>query len=96
MLELLVNHLNLSKMKREVLNQYTWIIKVLDSSENQKQIETSERLFELFINNNKKDISAKNIIILTTNFERIKKGKLINFKTSKKSFLSKISQFFLF
>lgn len=96
MLELLVNHLNLSKMKREVLNQYTWIIKVLDSSENQKQIETSERLFELFINNNKNDISAKNIIILTTNFERIKKGKLINFKTNKKSFLSKISQFFLF
>ena len=83
-------------MKRESLDQYTWLMKVLDSCENTAQIETSERLFELYIKKWKKDISENNVTLLSNNFEKEKKGKLSKVTRKNKSFFAKMSQFFLF
>lgn len=83
-------------MKRDSLDQYTWVMKVLDSCENTAQIETSERLFELYMKMWKNDISKNNITILTNNFEKEKKGKLSKVSRKNKSFFAKMSQFFLF
>lgn len=82
--------------KKDLFNQYSWIIKVLDSCENPAQIETSERLFELYIKKWKNDISEKNIILFSNNFDNEKKGKLSKITRKNKSFFSKMSQFFLF
>lgn len=97
MTQSLVHHINLlTTMKRESLDQYTWIMKVLDSCENPAQIETSERLFELYMKMWKNDISEKNVILLSNNFEKEKKGKMTKVTRTNKSFFSKMSQFFLF
>jgi hypothetical protein len=93
----LVHNINLiPTMKRDSLNQYTWLMKVLDSCENTAQIETSERLFELYMKKWKNDISEKNVILLSNNFEKEKKGQLSKVTRKNKSFFSKMSQFFLF
>jgi len=93
----LVHHINLlPTMKRESLNQYTWLMKVLDSCKNPDQIETSEKLFELYMKRWKNDISEKNIILLSNNFDKEKKVKLSILTKKNKSFFSKMSQFFLF
>lgn len=93
----LVHNINLiPTMKRESLDQYTWLMKVLDSCENTAQIETSERLFELYMKKWKNDISEKNVILLSNNFEKEKKGQLSKVTRKNKSFFSKMSQFFLF
>ncbi len=93
----LVHNINLiPTMKRDSLDQYTWLMKVLDSCENTAQIETSERLFELYMKKWKNDISEKNVILLSNNFEKEKKGQLSKVTRKNKSFFSKMSQFFLF
>ena len=93
----LVHNINfIPTMKRDSLDQYTWLMKVLDSCENTAQIETSERLFELYMKKWKNDISEKNVILLSNNFEKEKKGQLSKVTRKNKSFFSKMSQFFLF
>lgn len=93
----LVHNINLiPTMKRDSLDQYTWLMKVLDSCENTAQIETSERLFELYMKKWKNDISEKNVSLLSNNFEKEKKGQLSKVTRKNKSFFSKMSQFFLF
>jgi hypothetical protein len=37
--------------KNDLLNQYTWVMKVLESCENENQVRTTERLFELYVKN---------------------------------------------
>jgi len=44
----------------------------------------------------KNDISEKNVILLSNNFEKEKKGQLSKVTRKNKSFFSKMSQFFLF
>ena len=83
-------------VKKDLFNQYNWVIKVLESCENPAQVETSERLFELYVKKWKNDISEQNIINLSKNFEKEKKGKISKITRKNKSFLSKMSQFFLF
>jgi hypothetical protein len=80
----------------DFLNQYSWVLKVLDSCENEAQVETTMKLFDLYIKKYDKKFSEKQMNTLVSNFEKEKKGKL--FKTRKKTsnFLSKVSQFFLF
>lgn len=80
----------------DFLNQYSWVLKVLDSCENEAQVETTMKLFDLYIKRYNKNFSEKQMNTLVSNFEKEKKGKL--FKTRKKTsnFLSKVSQFFLF
>ena len=82
--------------KHELLNQYTWVMKVLDSCQNEEQVRTTERLFELYVKKWNKDLTDKQMSQLSSNFEREKKGKLSKTRKRKGSFLSSVSHFFLF
>ena len=60
-------------LNNDSLNQYSWVMKVLDSCQNDSQVGTTEKFFELY-----------------------KKSKLYKLKKKGQTFLSNISQFFLF
>jgi hypothetical protein len=77
-------------------NQYTWIMKVLDSCQNDVQVATTEKLFELYKKKWINDMTQKHIVTLTANFDKEKKSKLFNLRKKGKSFFSNMSQFFLF
>jgi hypothetical protein len=77
-------------------NQYTWVMKVLDSCENDAQVGTTEKLFELYKKKWVKDITQKHIVSLTTNFDKEKKSKLFRLRKKGKTFFSVMSQFFIF
>ena len=76
-------------------NQYAWIMTVLDSCENQSQVETTQKLFELYLKKWGKDISEVSKTTLTSNFNKETKSKSYKLKKNK-SFFSKFSQIFLF
>ncbi len=82
--------------KHELLNQYTWVMKVLDSCQNEEQVRTTERLFELYVKKWDKELTDKQMRQLSSNFEKEKKVKLSKTRKKKGNFLSNISQFFLF
>ena len=82
--------------KHDLLNEYTWVMKVLDSCQNETQVKTTEKLFELYTKKWNKDLTDKQMGQLSSNFEREKKGKLSKTRKKKGNFLSSISQFFLF
>jgi hypothetical protein len=80
--------------EKDIFQQYTWVLKVLDSCENSEQVETSKKLFSLYLKNWKKTDQNK-LLSITNNFKKeisTKSKKLKN----KKSFFSKISGLFLF
>jgi hypothetical protein len=77
-------------------NQYTWIMKVLDSCQNDAQVGTTEKLFELYKKRWVSELTQKNVVTLTANFDKEKKSKLFNLRKKGKSFFSNMSQFFLF
>jgi hypothetical protein len=83
-------------LNNDSLNQYTWVMKVLDSCENDSQVDTTEKLFELYKKMWVKDMTQKHIVSLTANFDKEKKSKLFNLRKKGKSFFSNMSQFFLF
>jgi hypothetical protein len=74
--------------------QFSWVIKVLDSCENDKQVETSCKLFELYIKKWKNEFNQKEIDLFREHFDKAVKNKSLVPK-NKKRFLSKFSQFFL-
>ena len=76
-----------------MFSQYSWVLKVLESCENYQQIETSKKLFELYVKKWNKDNKQINCFI--TNFEKEKNSKTLRLK-KKNTFLSKFSHFFLF
>ena len=82
--------------KHDLLNQYTWVMKVLDSCVNETQVETTEKLFKLYVKKWDKELTDKQMSQLSSNFEKEKKGKLSKTRKKKGNFLSNISQFFLF
>jgi len=82
--------------KNNLLNQYSWIMKVLSSCENDEQVETTTRLFDLYVNRWKRDLTTKQMNQLISNFEREKKNKSLKSRKKKGNFLSNISQFFIF
>ena len=82
--------------KHDLLNQYTWVMKVLESCQNEAQVRTTERLFELYVKKWDKELTDKQMSQLSSNFEKEKKGKLSKTRRKKGNFLSNISQFFLF
>jgi len=53
--------------------QYSWVLKVLDSCDTEKQIITCEKLFELFMNKWEDEMTMDKNIELTSLFEKIKK-----------------------
>ena len=75
--------------------QFSCVMKVLDSCENEKQIETSRKLFELYITKWKNEINQKEINLFTDHFDKGIKNKSLKPKNKKEGFLSKFSQFFL-
>ena len=76
-----------------MFSQYSWVLKVLESCENYQQIETSKKLFELYVKKWNKDNKQINCFI--TNFEKEKNSKTLRLK-KKNTFFSKFSHFFLF
>ena len=64
-------------LNNDSLNQYSWIMKVLESCENDTQVGTTEKLFELYKKMWVKDMTQKHIVTLTANFDKEKKSKLI-------------------
>ena len=82
--------------KHELLNQYTWVMKVLDSCQNEEQVRTTEKLFELYVKKWDKELTDKQMSQLSSNFEKEKKVKLSKTRKKRGSFLSSVSQFFLF
>lgn len=84
-------------MDKDSLNHFSWVMKVLDSCKNDSQVETSEKLFDLYLKMWKKTMSKSSYYNVTSHFEKEKKNKLnvVN-KKKKGSYFSKFSQFFLF
>lgn len=82
--------------KNDLLNQYTWVMKVLESCENETQVKTAEKLFELYVKKWDNSLTDKQISTLSSNFEKEKKGKLYKTRKRKGTILSTVSQFFLF
>jgi hypothetical protein len=68
---------------------------VLDSCENPDQIETAQKLFNLYLKKWGKDISEVSRTTLVDNFDKESKSKHYKLKKNK-SFFSKFSQLFLF
>jgi uncharacterized protein YeaO (DUF488 family) len=66
--------------------QYSWVLKVLDSCDTEKQIITCEKLFELFMNKWEDEMTMDKNIELTSLFEKIKKTKILTIR--KKQLLS--------
>jgi Zn/Cd-binding protein ZinT len=83
-------------LNNDSLNQYSWVMKVLDSCQNDAQVGTTEKLFELYKKRWSVDMTQKHIVTLTANFDKEKKSKLYKLKKKGQTFLSNISQFFLF
>jgi hypothetical protein len=82
-------------LNKDYFCQFSWVMKVLDSCENETQIETSRKLFELYINKWKNEINQKEINLFTNHFDKGIKNKSLKSKNKKEGFLSKFSQFFL-
>jgi hypothetical protein len=91
---------NISKLIKMLTNsafdEFTWIMKVLESCQNDSQIETTHKLFELYLKKWLPDMNSKHISTFHSNFEKGKKCKLVSFKRKEKSSLFNTSQFFLF
>jgi hypothetical protein len=83
-------------LNNDSLNQYSWVMKVLESCDNDAQVGTTEKLFELYKKMWLKDMTQKHIVSLTAHFDKEKKSKLFRLRKKGKSFFSNISQFFLF
>jgi hypothetical protein len=84
-------------MEKDSLNHFSWVMKVLHSCQNNSQVETSEKLFELYLKMWKTNMSKNSYDKVISHFEKEKKSKLsfVN-KKKKTSYFSKFSQFFLF
>lgn len=80
----------------DFLNQYSWVLKVLDSCENEAQVETTMKLFDLYVKKYDKKFGEKQMNTLVSNFEKEKKAKLYKTRKRKGTILSTVSQFFLF
>ena len=59
-----------------MINEFSWVLKVLYSCTNELQINTSENLFQLFVNKHKEGNESRMHDCLDV-FEKIKKTKLI-------------------
>ena len=64
---------NIKMENPKIFSQYAWVLDVLTSCENEEQIGTSEKLFELFLINWGKSIPSSTKTILVREFENDKK-----------------------
>ena len=56
--------------------EYEWVLKVLNSSLNEVQIKTTERLFENFLNKWSKDLSEERQLTFVSNFRKYKSHRM--------------------
>lgn len=84
-------------LERKILNQYCWILKVLDSCQTIVQIDTCHNLFNNFMKQNRDSMSNSHIETFTKVFEAEKKNKCYQFHQKRKSkYTFNSSKFFLF
>jgi hypothetical protein len=67
-----------------LIEQYSWVIKVLESCENESHISCTEKLFNFFLRNCEDKISESKKNTLIDNFQKLKKVK--NLRIRKNSF----------
>jgi|688.fasta_scaffold94852_2 hypothetical protein len=63
-----------------MINDFSWVLKVLDSCTTENHVITCENLFELFINKWKDSISYDKKIEIVSKFDKIKKGKILSIR----------------
>ena len=85
-------------LERKILDQYCWILRVLDSCMNSDQIQTTQNLFDNFIKTNQDRMSNSNKDTFIKTFNCEKKSKLASFISKKRSkcIFSGVSKLFLF
>lgn len=84
-------------IKKEILNQYCWVLKVLESCRTDEHIENTQKLLDNFLKLHDLDMSDSHITSLKKVFDSEKKAKSIYLKTKKrKTFGFSASKFFLF
>ena len=84
-------------MNKEILNRYCWVLNVLESCQNDEQIETTQKLFDNFIKLHNREILDGHVASFEKVFESEKKAKFRSLRVKKrKTFGFKISKFFLF
>jgi hypothetical protein len=80
--------------RQDYFEQYSWILKVLSSCENEEQVKTTEKLFELYMKKWNKETNINFVSTFESNFDKEKKIKSLSLGKNRKSFLCKFSQFF--
>jgi regulator of sigma D len=84
-------------LERKLLNQYCWILKVLNSCQTNEQLDSCHNLFDNFMKQNRDSMSNAHFETFTKVFEVEKKTKSYSFHQKKKSkFTFNSSKFFLF
>ena len=84
-------------IKKDILNRYCWVLKVLESCRTDEQIETTQKLLDNFLKLHDLDMPDSHITSFKKVFETEKKAKSISLKTKKrKTFGFSASKFFLF
>lgn len=84
-------------IKKDILNRYCWVLKVLDSCRTDEQIETTQKLLDNFLKLHDSDMPDSHITSFKKVFENEKKIKSNSLKTKKrKSFGFNASKFFIF
>ena len=84
-------------LQKKIINQYFWILKVLDSCQTNLQLDTCHNLFNNFMKQNKESMSNAHIETFNKVFEAEKKNKCYQFHQKRKSRSSfNSSKFFLF
>ncbi len=83
-------------LNNDVLNQYSWVMKVLDSCQNDSQLQTANKLFELFLKRWGLKSNDKYLLTLSSNFEKEKKSKQHTFRKKTKVSCFGTSQIYLF
>jgi hypothetical protein len=61
-----------------MVSDYSWVVKVLESCNNEKQVESCENLFTLFLKKWTDEISWERKTQLISSFKKIKNTKILN------------------
>ena len=80
--------------REDYFEQYSWVLKVLSSCETEEQINTTEKLFKLYMKRWNKEMNLNFKVTFENNFDKEKKIKFLSLGKNRKSFLCKFSQFF--
>ena len=71
-------------MNNSVFVEFAWVMKVLESCENDLQIETTSKLFDFYLKKWKLHMNTNQFTFFSSNFEKEKKIKLTLIKRKKR------------